>query len=91
VLFKTRLELRSQNNEEKKHRRVPACNLQPSQFNFDRGLQYEYQKTSNLNIHQIFNNQHNCEIGRHLIICAPRIFDDFWVQILKFLSNYTYF
>jgi len=42
----------------KKHRRVPACNLQPSQFNFDRGLQYEYQKkASNLNIYQIFNKK----------------------------------
>lgn len=47
------------NNEEKKHRRVPACNLQPSQFNFDRGLQYEYQKTSNLNIHQISTQLRN--------------------------------
>lgn len=35
--------------------------------------------------------QHNCEIGRRQIICAPRIFDDFWVQIFQFLSNYTYF
>jgi hypothetical protein len=44
VVKKTRPELRPKKNEEKKHRRVPACNLQPSQFNFDRGLQYEYQK-----------------------------------------------
>lgn len=35
--------------------------------------------------------QHNCEIGRRQIICAPRIFDDFCVQIFQFLSNYTYF